>query len=188
MIRALTASAALAALLILADGVGPARADQTDPRLDALFAELQTTTDPARADALTERIWTVWLESSSAAASVLVQQGIIAMRQEDHQLAMDSFDAAIAFAPEFAEAWNKRATLFFIMGNYQASIADIQQVLALEPRHFGAWSGLAQMYETMGNLEGALAAFEKTREINPHIDGLDARIEKIEAAIKARNI
>ena len=165
-----------------------ARADQTDPRLDALFAELQTTTDPARADVLTDRIWTLWLESPSAAASVLVQQGISAMQQEDRQLAMDSFDAAIAFAPEFAEAWNKRATLFFIMGNYQASIADIQKVLALEPRHFGAWSGLAQMYETMGNLEGALAAFEKTREINPHIDGLDARIEKIEAAIKARNI
>jgi len=174
--------------LILTGFPQGARADQNDPRLESLFEELRNTADPARAKSVEVRIWTLWLETKSASASVLVQQGIDAMAGDDHKLALESFDAAIAFAPNYAEAWNKRATLFFLMGDYAASIEDVKRVLALEPRHFGAWSGLGQMYETMGNLEGALAAFERAREIHPRMDGLDGQIEKLKAAIRAKNI
>ena len=165
-----------------------AHADQNDPRLSRLFDDLHDATDPAQARTVEARIWGIWLESKSAAATVLVEQGIDAMNADDHALAMESFDAAIEFAPDYAEAWNKRATLFFMMGDYAASIEDVKRVLALEPRHFGAWSGLGQMYETMGNLEGALAAFERIRDIHPTMSGLDAQIESLKAAIRAKNI
>lgn len=176
---------AVAACLLLG---GAAWADQGDPRLDPLFEDLRSVVDPGRASELETRIWSIWLEPNSAAVGVLMDQGLGAMEAEDFALALESFDAAIAFDPDYAESWNQRATLHFRLGDYAASLDDIQRTLALEPRHFGAWSGLALIYENTGNPEGALAALERVRELHPRMRGLDDRLQRVRDLLDARNI
>ena len=85
----------------------------------------------------------------------------------------------MALEPDFAEAWNKRATVHYLMGDYVASVHDIQQTLALERRHFGALSGLGMIYEAIGRPSAALRSFEAALAINPHLDATRQRIEEL---------
>jgi tetratricopeptide (TPR) repeat protein len=89
-------------------------------------------------------------------------------------------------APEFAEGWNKRATVHFLMGNWQASVRDIRQTLALEPRHFGALFGLGMIYDALEQPEAALRSFEATLALNPHSDSTRQRIEQLREELRGR--
>ena len=89
-------------------------------------------------------------------------------------------------APDFAEAWNKRATVHYLMGNFEASVADIRRTLALEPRHFGALSGMGLIYDAIGNQTAAMKVWEKALEIHPHLPGMKARIQELRAKAKGR--
>jgi tetratricopeptide (TPR) repeat protein len=91
-------------------------------------------------------------------------------------LAADIYDAIIKRDPEFAEGWNRRATLRFMTGDYDGSVADIQKVLALEPRHFGALAGLGMIYMAVDEPEGALRAFEAALAIHPHLPAARAHV------------
>src|ERR1700688_4317521 len=121
---------------------GLARADQTDKALVALFAELKATTDAARGTALTRRIWEIWLEPRDDKTAALLGKGIEAMGEEDYAAALQDFDKLVVLAPDFAEGWNRRATLRYLMDDLDGSVSDIERTLALEPRHFRALSGL----------------------------------------------
>jgi len=94
----------------------------------------------------------------------------------------------IRLAPTFAEAWNKRATLYYLMRKFDASIADVKQTLALEPRHFGAVVGLGLIYDQLGNQQAALQAFREGLKINPHMAPIREKSEKIARELKDRNI
>ena len=101
------------------------------------------------------------------------------MDQGDAQAAMGAFNAVIAAAPDFAEGWNKRATLFWLMGNHADSIADIDRTLALEARHFGALSGLSMIRESQHRPFEALEALEKVLAIHPRLPQLQLRIDHL---------
>jgi tetratricopeptide (TPR) repeat protein len=176
--------AAILALLLLAGRGEPAIADQDDPRLDGLFDRLQTTSNPAEARALEQRIWRLWLEADDAGLNRLMQQGIVAMSDQRYATALQTFDRMVEQAPEFAEGWNKRATVHFLMGNWQASVRDIQQTLALEPRHFGALFGLGLIYDALEQPEAALRSFEATLALNPHSESTRERIEQLRQQLR----
>jgi tetratricopeptide (TPR) repeat protein len=140
-----------------------ASADQQDPRLDGLFARLQSTSNEAEAARIEAKIWHIWLQTGQEDLNVLMRQGARAMSANNFALALESFNALIRLAPNLAEAWNKRATLYYLMRKFDASIADVKQTLALEPRHFGAVAGLGLIFEQLGNLPAALQAFRDTQ-------------------------
>lgn len=180
--RAITA--AILAMLLIAGPGQPALADQDDPRLDGLFERLQTTSSPAEAHAVEQRIWRVWLEADDAGVNRLMQQGLLAMRGQRYATALRAFDRLVEQAPEFAEGWNKRATVHFLMGNWRASVRDIQQTLALEPRHFGALFGLGLIYDALEQPEAALRSFEATLALNPHSESTRQRIELLRQQLR----
>ncbi|UWQ96703.1 hypothetical protein K3728_05585 [Rhodobacteraceae bacterium M385] len=125
-----------------------------------------------------------WQLSGSASADYLLRRGLAAMEAEDYAAAYDHLTALTDHAPEFAEGWNARATMFFEQQMFGPAIADIQRVLALEPRHFGALTGLGVMLQDMGNIDGALAAYEAAHALHPNqpdiqrlLDGLRVQLE-----------
>ena len=177
-------AATILAWLLIAGPARPAIADQDDPRLDGLFQRLQTTPNPAEARAVEQRIWLVWLEADDAGLNRLMEQGIVAKRDRRYTAALQTFDRMVEQAPEFAEGWNKRATVHFLMGNWQASVRDIQQTLALEPRHFGALFGLGMIYDALGQPEAALRSFEATLALNPHSESTRRSIEELRAQLR----
>ena len=132
-----------------------------------LLDKLKATKDEAEAAMLEEEIWDAWLVSGSATVDTLMQRGLEYQENEDLAGARDAFDKAIAILPEYAEAWNRRAVLFFNDGKYDEAIADLESAITYEPRHFGAWIGMAMLFESVDRPEAALKAYDKALEIHP---------------------
>lgn len=149
----------------------PSAADQTDPALDGLFTELVRTASHAEAEQLTSEIWTRWTASDSDPdADRLMQNGMALMNRGVLDGAEQVFSQLIDDHPDFAEAWNKRATVRFLLGDDTGSRRDIARVIDLEPRHFGALSGLGMINLRNGDPAAALQAFEAALQVNPHLD------------------
>ena len=165
----------LAAALVFAAG-NPTLARQDDTRLDRLFETLQSTADAREAQIAEARIWELWFESGRSDIDDLLSRGGEAMNRRAFGEALERFNEVIEKDPDLAEGWNRRATLHFLMGNYKASIADIEATLALEPRHFGALSGLGLVNIRLENFSAAIKAFEKALEVNPHMPGAKQNI------------
>ncbi len=159
-------------------------ADQSDARLDTLFDQLTTTTETDAANRLTEKIWEIWIQTDDSDSQEIMHQGIDAMNQRDLEKALSLYDTLTQQAPDFAEAWNKRATVHYLLGNISESAVDVKKTLELEPRHFGALSGLGLLYLASGKAEAALAAFERALEVNPHLPGPKNNIESLRNQIK----
>ena len=155
-------------------------ADQNDPALDGLFERLTVTTSDEEASNITREIWQRWTANDDPNISQLMQIGIRGLSYSSYRRALQSFDQVIEMAPEFAEGWNRRATLYYHIKEYRRSIDDIKQTLRLEPRHFGAWSGLGLVSIAQENYSGALAAFKKALSINPHIANIRRYVQKLE--------
>jgi tetratricopeptide (TPR) repeat protein len=165
--------------LVLAAGIGGAGAGQKDPRLDRLFDTLRATAEPAEAQAVEVQIWRIWGEAGDAATDTLMQLGTAAMQSGDLAGALSLFDAVTARKPDFAEGWNKRATVLFLMGAMEKSAEDVARVLALEPRHFGALSGLGLINTRLDRADAAIAAFEQALKVNPHMPGAKANLDAL---------
>ncbi|MFQ5566110.1 MAG: tetratricopeptide repeat protein [Paracoccaceae bacterium] len=172
----------------LAGFSAPAPADQTDPRLGDLFAQLGEVSAPAEAAPIESQIWAIWRETPDPAAGSLLQSGIDAMHRGDFGTALEAFDRVVAIAPDFAEGWNKRATVHYLMGNLDRSLEDIAATLTLEPRHFGALSGRGLVYVQLNDLERALASFEAALAVNPQMIGPRINAEAIHRILKDREI
>ena len=169
----------IAVLILLAYSLA-SPADQNDPALDGLFEQLAITTSDEEASNITHEIWQRWTANDDPDVSQLMQIGIRALNYSTYRKALQSFDRVIEIAPEFAEGWNKRATLYYHIKEYRRSIDDIKKTLRLEPRHFGAWSGLGLVSIAQENYSGALAAFKKALSINPHISNIRRYVQKLE--------
>ena len=149
--------------------------------LDTLFDKLRTATDPVAVQTLEQGIWEQWTMVPEPPHRQLMLRGIAEMNQQELQNAVVTFTRLIETAPQLSEAWNKRATVHWLLGNFTASLADICETVKREPRHFGAYSGLGMIRAQMGEHARAAAAFELARKWNPHIVGIDAEIERQKA-------
>jgi tetratricopeptide (TPR) repeat protein len=178
----------LAATLAVALIAGPADAAQDDPRLDDLFARLAVTQDEAEAQVIESFIWTLWLEGHDDTLNDLMAQGARDMQVGDLDAAINRFGTLIELAPDFAEAWNKRATVYYMIGRYDEAIADCMQVLAREPRHFGALSGLGLIHQARGEDAEALAWYRRALEQNPHMPGIRQRVEVLSLEVEGEAI
>lgn len=172
----------LAALIGLMLGANVlAQSPGSNTMLDTLFAKLQSATDPSAIQALEAAIWEQWTMVPDADQRELMMRGMAEMQQRDFQSAVATFTQLIAIAPDLSEAWNKRATVHWLMGNFTGSLADICETVKREPRHFGAYSGLGMIRAEMGENGRAIAAFELARKYNPHIQGIDSEIARLRA-------
>jgi tetratricopeptide (TPR) repeat protein len=171
-------------LAILALAPGTPRAAQDDPRLGPLFATLKAAKTDEEAAGTEQQIWQIWTENKNPEVERLMRAGIAAMNEDDADAALDAFDAVVKYDKNFAEGWNKRASVEFALGDYPASVADIEHTLALEPRHFGALAGLGQIYLAMERKELALKAFRAALAIDPHLPDVRDTVEELEKAVE----
>lgn len=141
----------------------PARAK----RLDTLFARLKRESDPDAAKRTADGIWSIWRESGSPTIDLLMQWSDKAVADKHYSTALDLIDQVTVLEPDYAEGWNRRATIHFIMKDYAKSMSDIDKTLALEPRHFGALSGMATILKSVGKDNLALQALERLLAIYP---------------------
>ena len=176
----------VAAIAFLALPASPATADQNDPRLDPLFELLRSSDDPARIGRAERSIWGLWLASGREDVDRLMRGGIEAMGGGRLRESIVVFGRIVDLAPDFAEGWNKRATAYYLAGELDASIRDVERTLALEPRHFGALSGLGLIRLTQGNELGALLAFEAVLELHPHAPGAVFHVRRLREKLKVR--
>ena len=183
--RRILAGALLAAALSIPS---TSVSDQTDPRLGELFVELAGERDPERILTAETAIWRIWLDGGEPSLNEGMARGILAMNTNRFDDAVERFTELIAAAPNFAEAWNKRATAYYLMERYEDSVRDIERTLALEPRHFGAISGMGLIFLELGDEVGALDAFEKVLEIHPHARGARFHVERLRERLRGRQI
>jgi tetratricopeptide (TPR) repeat protein len=173
---------AVLSLLVLVTLTGGTLAQTKESTmLDTLFAKLQTATDPMAIQTLEQAIWEQWTMVPDPEQRNLMLRGIAEMQQQELQSAVKTFSKLIEIAPQLSEAWNKRATVYWLLGNFKASISDICETVKREPRHFGAYSGLGMIRAQMNEPGRAVAAFELARKYNPHIVGIDAEIDRLKA-------
>ena len=178
-------------LLAIAAGLlltSPVLGRQDDPRLSDLFATLKTQEDPRAVKMLETAIWGVWMQSGSDTVDLLLNRGTQAMGAGDYPTALQLFTSIVELDPNFAEGWNKRATLFYLMGAYDRSTADVEKTLALEPRHFGALSGLGMINMQLGKEKEALDAFEKALAVNPHMEAIKSEAARLKKKLEGSRI
>ena len=135
-------------------------------KIDSLFMKLKDE-DTKNYQEIEEKIWSEWRKSGSTKSDLLLRRGMDAMSRGDFIASVEHLSAAIDYTPNFAEAWNMRATVFFLMKKYNLSVSDIQQTLKLNPRHFGALSGLGMIFERSGKPKQALEVYKKLLEVHP---------------------
>ena len=175
------------ATAMLLPAYAPTNADQTDPKLDTLFAALQTSLSNANAASLEREIWAIWTRyPDDQAINRQMGRAIKMMNAGRLDDAEAMFSAIISRKPAFAEAWNKRATVRFFRGDDAGSANDILQVIKLEPRHFGALSGLGMIKVRGGDLQGALQAYRAAQRINPFLPNIEVIIDKLGQRLNGR--
>jgi len=157
---------AIVALLAL-----PAHADDItgSPALDELFVELAAAPDPMIAHQIDQKIWAIWTQPADPIIAGRMNEVLAARGMGDPVEAITLLDRLIDDYPGYAEAWNQRATMYYMIGNFEASIADCAKVLELEPRHFGALSGRAIMYLQLGKRALALKDMAVAIKIHPFL-------------------
>ena len=126
---------------------------------------------------LAERsLWQVWSRSGDPEVDRLFQIGLERMREPAPQAAIRTFSEVIQKKPEFAEAWNKRATVYYLIGEYDKSLADCEEVIKRNPLHFGALSGFGMNYIQLRQLENALEYFQRALRVNPNLEQVEATV------------
>ena len=181
--------ALLAALFvwpILLATLAPAAADQDDARLPALFQALKAAPSSAEAQPIEQRIWAIWLESGDGTVDALLREGGNAMAAGDYDLALKLFDHVVDRLPYFAEGWNKRATLLWLMDRNAESLVDVERTLALEPRHFGALAGRGMIQIEEGDPKAALKALEEALALHPQLESVHRMVRELRAKLLGR--
>jgi tetratricopeptide (TPR) repeat protein len=210
--RAVSCLAAVAAMAVLAlpvraepetpeaapkaapDQVAPdQKAAPSQPRnrtrnVEFLLGALKVAPDDTTAKAIEDRILALWAVSSSDTTNILMGRAKSAIEAKDFDLAVQLLDAVIAFKPDFAEGWNRRATVYFLKKDYASSMADIRHVLALEPRHFGAMAGMGMILNEVGNEKRALEVFRRVLEIHPHLKQIPDLVKTLKEKVEGRDI
>jgi tetratricopeptide (TPR) repeat protein len=154
----------------------------TPDDLPALFRQLRDSDDLVRA--LTENsIWQTWSRSGDAKVDALFKVGVEQMTQGRTEAAIDTFTEIIRRKPDFAEGWNKRATIYFLVGDYDKSLADCDEVIKRNPQHWGALSGYGQIYLQLDRPEEALTYFQRALAVNPNLQNVENMIQQLKQVV-----
>ena len=152
---------------------------------DRLVTRLRDDSEEVRLVAATA-MWQIWGRSGDAAIDALYQRGVRQMEMSQIPQALVTFTEIIRRKPAFAEGWNKRATLHYLMGNFELSLRDCDEVIKRNPNHFGALSGYGQIYLNLGDLEKALGYFEKALAVNPNLPGANVTIRQLQQQLQEK--
>lgn len=163
-------------------------ANDRDVRLNQLFNELKV--NKAKVAAIVEQeIWSLWsTHPTDEKLTARLEEGSMFVRNQQPNRARDIFTEVIKLDENWAEAWNKRATVLYMLGEYQKSQEDIDKVLELEPRHFGALAGQGMVNIKLKNYEKAIRSYEEAQEIYPSMKTPDAMIKQMKEIIKQQSI
>jgi tetratricopeptide (TPR) repeat protein len=129
-------------------------------------------------------LWEIWSRSGNVEVDALFAQGVKQMQATDLQAALQTFTAVVQRQPEFAEGWNKRATVYFLMSELDKSLADCDEVLRRNPKHFGALSGAGQIHLKLDQPQKALDFLQRALEVNPNLTGLERLLPVLEQQIR----
>ena len=176
-----SAQARLAAVVRLADVGTMQDADRVALRLHDDDEQVRLVASAA--------LWQIWSRSGSKAVDSQYQRGVELMEAAKLREAVSTFSDIIKKQPTFAEAWNKRATLYYMMGEYQLSLKDCDEVLKRNRHHFGALSGYAQIHTELGDFKRALSYFEQALKVNPNLPNAESTLKFLQdkLAQKERN-
>ncbi|MBB4261777.1 MULTISPECIES: tetratricopeptide repeat protein [unclassified Bradyrhizobium] len=208
-VRFLFARTLCLALVLGTSGLAPALAQQIEPpgkqkklpeapaklpkvdrnkNLEFLFGALKAAPDEASAKHVEARIWAIWLQTPSDTAALLMARAKTAVDAKKIEVAIKLLDSVIKLRPDYIEAWNRRATLYYMQNDYGRSLADIQQVLIREPRHFGALAGLGMIMQEVGDEKRALEAYRKALAVNPHLEKIPDQVKALTEKVEGRDI
>jgi tetratricopeptide (TPR) repeat protein len=160
----------------------------TELTLDQLFDKLPDNAGSRAGKAIEREILARFNKSGSATADLLLSWASEAIDKKDYPHALDILDQIVVIQPDFAEAWNKRATVYYLTDDYSSSLSDIRQTLALEPRHFGALAGLGMILDATDRKEEAIRVLERALEINPQLDNVRESLERLEKDVAGDSI
>jgi tetratricopeptide (TPR) repeat protein len=156
--------------------------------LDFLLGALKAAPDEASAKYVEARIWALWMQTPSDTAALLMARAKFAMDAQKMDVALKLLDAVVKLRPDYVEAWNRRATVYYLQNDYAHSLADIEQVLIREPRHFGALAGLGMIMQDLGDDKRALDAFRKALAVNPYLEKVPDLVKTLTEKVEGRDI
>ena len=156
--------------------------------LDFLFGALKAAPDDETARAIEQRIWTLWLHSKSDTTNLLMSRVQKAIEEKDTSLALKLLDAIIKIKPDYVEAWNRRATIYYMAHDYGHSLSDIWHVLKLEPRHFGALTGLGLILQDIGDDKQALEVYRRALAVYPRLERVPEIVKQLKEKVEGRDI
>lgn len=174
-------------LALAACGGREAAPEGVNPQLEQLYTELSASQSAESAAQTEERIWAIWSQSGSPTVDVLLDRASAAETAGEVDLAMSFLDQASALAPNFAEPWNRRASIAYRAHDYPGAIASIQETLKREPRHFGALAGLGLIYEELGQERAALEAYRAALAVHPYYDVAKRGAARLEPRVDGRD-
>jgi tetratricopeptide (TPR) repeat protein len=156
--------------------------------LDKLFEALKIAPSEESAKFVENRIWALWLADGGDTGTLLMGRVKTAMDRKEYDLAIKLLNAIIDFRPEYVEAWNRRATVYYTQKDYANALADIHEVLKREPRHFGALSGLGMILQEFGDDKHALEAFRRALAVHPKLEKIPDMVKRLTEKVEGRDI
>ena len=163
------------------------RGDRTH-NLDFLFGALKVAPNDETAKAIEQRIWALWVVSRSDTANLLMTRVKTAVEAKETDLAIQLLNSIIKIKPDYIEAWNRRATLYYTKKDYGHSLADIREILKREPRHFGALSGLGLIMQDIGDDKQALEVYRRALAVYPRLQRIPEVVKQLQEKVEGRDI
>jgi tetratricopeptide (TPR) repeat protein len=168
--------------------LAPQRGGGTALSIDKLFEALKIAPSDESAKYVENRIWQRWVSSGGDTANLLMSRVKTAIDGKEYDLAIKLLNAIIEIRPNYVEAWNRRATVYYMQKEFDSAIVDIGQVLAREPRHFGALSGLGMILQEIGDEKHALEAFRRALAVHPHLARIPDMVKRLAEKVEGRDI
>ncbi len=160
----------------------------TQHSLESLLGDLAVAPDAETAKPIEQAILREFLATESPTIELLMSRVAVTIQEKKYNTALALLDNIIELDPSYAEGWNKRATVNYLLDDYVAALRDVERALALQPNHFGAVYGLGILMREFGARDLALDAFERALSINPFLENAQKAVENLEPEIKGVDI
>ena len=156
--------------------------------IEDLFERLAAAKDESEGKGIATLIERRWSRSGSDTADLLMSRAAEAAGQKDYALAIELLDRVLVLEPKWAEAWHRRANVFYLLDDPISAIADLRQALALEPRHFGAWTGLGHIFMASEDKRAALHAYERALNLHPQQPRIQKMVERLKPEVEGQDL